>query len=102
MTDKFRGEDFKGLSRAVLIPLIKKHTGTECPPVDSINWRISLYRVCLELTQQQFSRRVGIAQATLCEIESGKSFPSCLTIQKIARLKDRPVDIMWLLLGETQ
>jgi len=97
--DKFKGAGYEVISKPDLIKIMGKHPGTRTPHVNSINWRISLYRLHLELNQNKFSKLLGISQGSICDIESGKSDPCCLTIQKIARIKKKPVDIMWLLLG---
>lgn len=102
MVKKFRGEEFEGMSRTVLIKGMRKHPGTNSPHVGSINWRLSLYRLYLGLNQRDFASLIGLSQGSMCDIESGKSGPSCGTLQKFARIKEKRVDIFWLLTGEIE
>jgi len=100
MTTKFKGKEFKGMSRFALIIMMNKRGGIPYPPTDSINWRLSLYRLYLGLNQMKFSKKVGISQGSTCDIEYGKTTPNAFTLQKIGRIKEQPVDIEWLLLGD--
>ena len=43
------------------------------------------YRLCDELTQAEFARRLGISAANLCDLEKGRKVPSLNRVVKIAR-----------------
>jgi transcriptional regulator with XRE-family HTH domain len=43
------------------------------------------YRLCDELTQAEFAKRLGISAANLCDLEKGRKVPSLNRVVKIAR-----------------
>jgi len=48
--------------------------------------RIKLLRKNRNLTQEEFSEKIGIEISSLSNIESGKSFPSLMTFVKISEI----------------
>ncbi|WP_027086302.1 helix-turn-helix domain-containing protein [Cohnella panacarvi] len=63
----------------------------------NISLKIKLIRNQHNLNQVSFAEIIGVSQATLSEIETGKSKPSCETLQLLA--KTYGVDLNWLLLN---
>ena len=43
------------------------------------------YRLCDELTQAAFAKRLGISAANLCDLEKGRKVPSLNRVVRIAR-----------------
>jgi len=68
--------------------------------LDSIGWRLELYRVHLGLDAKAMSELIGISSGSYSELQSDSSKPSCDTILNIFNLSKNPVDIIWLLTGK--
>lgn len=66
--------------------------------VNTLGERVKMVRKRNKMTQVNFSKILGISQANLSEIESGKSKPSIeVLITLITHFK---LDLQWLLLSE--
>ncbi|MFD2330098.1 helix-turn-helix domain-containing protein [Cohnella sp. GCM10020058] len=65
--------------------------------MQSLSSKIKYIRNKCNLNQVTFAESIGISQATLSEIEAGKSKPSCETLQLLAQ--KYAIDLNWLLLS---
>lgn len=65
---------------------------------ETVGERINRLRESKELYQWQLAKRVGIQQATLCQIEKGRHYPTIWTAHDIA--KALGVSLDYLVTGE--
>ena len=49
------------------------------------------------MTQQQLADLIGVSRQTINAIESGRFVPSAVLVLKIARIFDRPVEVLFAL-----
>lgn len=59
--------------------------------------KIKIYRAIHELTQDQLSKKVGVARQTIHFVESGKYNPSTRLALKLARVLETTVDELFKL-----
>lgn len=59
------------------------------------NLRIA--RAEARMTQQQLADLIGVSRQTINAIESGRFVPSAVLVLKIARIFDRPVEVLFAL-----
>jgi len=69
--------------------------------LNSIGFRLELFRVHLGLKAESMAERIAISQGSYSEIQADISKPSCQTIVNIINLTDDPVDLKWLLTGKS-
>jgi transcriptional regulator with XRE-family HTH domain len=63
-----------------------------------IGARVTQLRNKLSLTEKKFSKRINVSITDLCEVEQGKSKPSCDFLENLSR--ELNVNLYWLLFGE--
>jgi transcriptional regulator with XRE-family HTH domain len=56
------------------------------------------YRLADEVSQKEFSKRLGISQQSLCDMEKGRKIPSPERAAKIAKKLSEPADY-WIKLA---
>lgn len=72
---------------------------THNPRMKTIGQRIRDLRVGRKLTQEQLAKAIGITQASMTDLETGKSkSPASQTLTKLARVLE--VDPEWLMTGK--
>jgi putative transcriptional regulator len=49
------------------------------------------------MTQQQLAEAVGVSRQTINAIESGRFVPSAVLVLKMARIFDKPVEVLFAL-----
>jgi len=94
MNEKFQGEISKTLKDYLLQRREKKGL-----LVDSLGWRLEIYRIHLGFKAYGMAQFLGISQGSYSELQADISSPSCGTIVKIFNLKKNQVNVKWLLTG---
>ena len=75
-----------------------KNTEEQEGGLKTMGQRLKLWRTRKRMKGIQLARSISISQASLSEIENGKSLPSVQTITNLMKLEG--MDIFWLLTGE--
>ena len=65
---------------------MRMENNSEVLPTEQKKSRIRDFRLKLNLTQQSFAQKIGVAVATVYRWESGKINPSHLALQTLIRL----------------
>lgn len=55
-------------------------------------------RLCQDLSQKDFAKKLGISPQSLCDIEKGRRIPSARRAAKIARALEEPIET-WISLA---
>lgn len=66
--------------------------------VGNLGARLKTWRKKNKMKGFQLAEKLQISQASISEIENGKSMPSCKTLQKLCELTN--MNIIWLLVDE--
>jgi len=66
--------------------------------VGDLGLRLKTWRKQNKMKGFQLAEKLEISQASISEIENGKSLPSCKTLQKLCELTN--LNIIWLLVDE--
>lgn len=62
-----------------------------------MNNNIKVARAEVRMTQQQLAEAVGVSRQTINAIESGRFVPSAVLVLKMARIFDKPVEVLFAL-----
>ncbi len=62
-----------------------------------MNNNIRVARAEVRMTQQQLAEAVGVSRQTINAIESGRFVPSAVLVLKMARIFDKPVEVLFAL-----
>lgn len=62
-----------------------------------MNNNIRVARAEVRMTQQQLADAVGVSRQTINAIESGRFVPSAVLVLKMARIFDKPVEVLFAL-----
>ncbi|MBO5771143.1 MAG: helix-turn-helix transcriptional regulator [Alistipes sp.] len=62
-----------------------------------MNNNIRVARAEVRMTQQQLAEAVGVSHQTINAIESGRFVPSAVLVLKMARIFDKPVEVLFAL-----
>jgi transcriptional regulator with XRE-family HTH domain len=80
------------------LPRQAKSKGQSKPDLKAIGLRIRSLRG--DVVQQEFASRLGISQAQLSKVESGKVCPTLQTLVALAELFGKSLD--WIVIGERE